>query len=396
SQVSETEVDRVNSDVNSDDPSSDEGLLASEDESKEELQNPEDPFLLWYRETQHGGHLHNSHTSASDKVSCFVWSGSGQLVRKVELTLLDIGWSIIQTVEKVPESREFLRLGLLATWLLAAVPLAYRAGIAFASGGGADCLAGVLADPLAAVSALTAPAEFMQLGGVLLGCCLRLGTFFMLFFVFCVAERAFNQRLQYAKYFCYLTSSRRARKSDLPHFRLNKARNIKVWLSLRSYLRKRGPQRSTNSVVACCFYTFIAVASVLCVQLLQEPRQFLQHMCNWDLLLLGSVLSIFLLRYMTLGTKINKKFRKLLNLYLCMDAKPHKKDELTVANNVLRLAEDLLKELDGPFRICGWSINPIFYNILKVVILSAISAILSDLIGFKLKLYKIKLNPVNW
>uniref|UniRef100_A0A1I8JH68 PHTF2 factor n=1 Tax=Macrostomum lignano TaxID=282301 RepID=A0A1I8JH68_9PLAT len=292
SQVSETEVDRVNSDVNSDDPSSDEGLLASEDESKEELQNPEDPFLLWYRETQHGGHLHNSHTSASDKVSCFVWSGSGQLVRKVELTLLDIGWSIIQTVEKVPESREFLRLGLLATWLLAAVPLAYRAGIAFASGGGADCLAGVLADPLAAVSALTAPAEFMQLGGVLLGCCLRLGTFFMLFFVFCVAERAFNQ-------------------SDLPHFRLNKARNIKVWLSLRSYLRKRGPQRSTNSVVACCFYTFIAVASVLCVQLLQEPRQFLQHMCNWDLLLLGSVLSIFLLRYMTLGTKINKKFRNL-------------------------------------------------------------------------------------
>uniref|UniRef100_A0A1I8JRR4 Reticulon n=1 Tax=Macrostomum lignano TaxID=282301 RepID=A0A1I8JRR4_9PLAT len=166
---------------------------------------------------------------------------------------------------------------------------------------------------------------------------------------------------------------------------------------------KAGPQRSTNSVVACCFYTFIAVASVLCVQLLQEPRQFLQHMCNWDLLLLGSALSIFLLRYMTLGTKINKKFRNLsvliteqLNLYLCMDAKPHKKDELTVANNVLRLAEDLLKELDGPFRICGWSINPIFYNILKVVILSAISAILSDLIGFKLKLYKIKLNPVNW
>ena len=55
--------------------------------------------------------------------------------------------------------------------------------------------------------------------------------------------RAFNgdslhfQRLLYAKHFCYLTSSRRARKYQLPHFRLNKVRNIKTWLSLRSYLK---------------------------------------------------------------------------------------------------------------------------------------------------------------
>lgn len=45
------------------------------------------------------------------------------------------------------------------------------------------------------------------------------------------------QRLLYAKHFCYLTSSRRARKFDMPHFRLNKVRNIKTWLSLRSYLK---------------------------------------------------------------------------------------------------------------------------------------------------------------
>lgn len=56
------------------------------------------------------------------------------------------------------------------------------------------------------------------------------------------------------------------------------------------------------------------------------------------------------MRFMTLGLKINKKYRNLsvliteqINLYLQMEQKPHKKEELMVANNVLKLAEDLLK-----------------------------------------------------
>lgn len=47
----------------------------------------------------------------------------------------------------------------------------------------------------------------------------------------------FHLRFLYAKLFSHLTSSRRARKSNLPHFRLNKVRNIKTWLSVRSYLK---------------------------------------------------------------------------------------------------------------------------------------------------------------
>jgi len=65
----------------------------------------------------------------------------------------------------------------------------------------------------------------------MLSCCL--------FFLLAVAERTYKQRLLYAKLFSHLTSSRRARKSDLPHFRLNKVRNIKTWLSVRSYLKVR-------------------------------------------------------------------------------------------------------------------------------------------------------------
>ena len=49
-------------------------------------------------------------------------------------------------------------------------------------------------------------------------------------------------RFLYAKLFSHLTSSRRARNSDLPHFRLNKVRNIKTWLSVRSYLKVTSQQ----------------------------------------------------------------------------------------------------------------------------------------------------------
>ena len=70
---------------------------------------------------------------------------------------------------------------------------------------------------------------------------------------------------------------------------------------------------------------------------------------------------------------------------------PEKKEQFTVVNNVLKLAADLLKEIENPFRISGLGVNPWVYNITKVVILSAASAVVSEIFGFKLKLYKIKI-----
>lgn len=81
-----------------------------------------------------------------------------------------------------------------------------------------------------------------------------------------------------------------------------------------------------------------------------------------------------------------------INLYLQMEKKPEMKDELTVVNNVLKLASDLLKEIENPFKISGLGVDPWVYNVAKVVILSAFSAVMSELLGFKLKLYKIKIN----
>jgi hypothetical protein len=79
-------------------------------------------------------------------------------------------------------------------------------------------------------------------------------------------------------------------------------------------------------------------------------------------------------------------------LHLQIEKVPTKKDELSVVSNVLKLAADLLKEIERPFRISGLSVNPWIYNVTKVVLLSAFSAVLSELFGFKLKLYKIKIN----
>lgn len=95
------------------------------------------------------------------------------------------------------------------------------------------------------------------------------------------------------------------------------------------------------------------------------------------------VLGIYLLRFLTLGTKINRKYRNLstliteqvsfnnyyiifrendhlssshlythgffllqINLYLQIEQKPNKKDDLMVANSVLKLAADLLKVIN--------------------------------------------------
>ena len=85
-------------------------------------------------------------------------------------------------------------------------------------------------------------------------------------------------------------------------------------------------------------------------QLLKDTETYLDFLCNWELLVWCLSLGVYLLRFMTLGLKINKKYRNLsvliteqINLYLQMEQKPHKKEELIVANNVLKLAEDLLK-----------------------------------------------------
>ncbi|KAL7976252.1 hypothetical protein Chor_002471, partial [Crotalus horridus] len=199
-------------------------------------------------------------------------------------------------------------------------------------------------------------------------------------------------RLLFAKLFGHLTSARRARKSEVPHFRLKKVQNIKMWLSLRSYLKRRGPQRSVDVIVSSAFLLTISVVFICCAQLLHVHAVFLDCHYNWELVIWCVSLTLFLLRFVTLGSETSKKYSNTsillteqINLYLKMEKKPNKKEELTLVNNVLKLATKLLKELDNPFRLYGLTMNPLLYNITQVVILSAVSGVISDLLGFNLK-----------
>ena len=65
----------------------------------------------------------------------------------------------------------------------------------------------------------------------------RLALALFAFFLLAVAEKTYKQRFLFAKLFSRITSFRKAKKSGIPHFRLNKVRNIKTWLSVRSYLQ---------------------------------------------------------------------------------------------------------------------------------------------------------------
>lgn len=143
-----------------------------------------------------------------------------------------------------------------------------------------------------------------------------------------------------------------------------------------------------DCIVSAAFIITLCLVSFLCMELLkvgqsiiQRPKpkflwnflkesQYLhQSLYNLEVLCWCLVLGVFLLRFMTLGSKINKKYRNLsvliteqvissdfhkmpvfnlvfrfkINLYLQMEQKPDKKEELMLANNVLKLAADLLK-----------------------------------------------------
>ncbi|XP_039605236.1 protein PHTF1-like isoform X2 [Polypterus senegalus] len=298
---------------------------------------------------------------SSQRLSALIWEGDE--CKKVEMSILEMSGLIMSRVNEVQQGMGYQVLGHIITLILTLLPFLVRTfhhvdldslptvsvydllDVAF--GGASQCLTCILSSIL-----------FLE----------RMCLTWLFFFIMCVAERTYKQRLLFAKLFSHLTSARKAKKSEIPHFRLKTVQNIKIWLSLRSYLK-----------------------------LLRGHHTFLQYTYNWELLVWETSLVIFLLRLATLGSETNKKFSNVsillteqINLYLKMEKKPDKKEELNIVNNVLKLATKLMKELDTPFRLYGLTVNPLIYNITRVVILSAVSGVISDLLGFNIRLWKIK------
>ncbi|XP_037947353.1 protein phtf [Teleopsis dalmanni] len=342
--------------------------------------------------------------STTDRISCTVWDQ--REIKKAQMSVLEISSCIIARVESMPETNDYIYIGIFFSFILSLIPIFCRL-----------CEIGINSEETTEINYLDIPILLWEKSSssiytillfafgqtnwertiLVIAFIQRLILSMVLFIIFSVAERTFKQRFLYAKLFSHITSSRRARKSNIPHFRLNKVRNIKTWLSVRSYLKKRGPQRSIDIIVSAAFLVTLLLLSFLSVEWLKDSVHLHSHL-NLEALLWSVTIGVFLLRFMTLGNKIHDKYRSVsvliteqINLYLQIEQKPKKKDELMVSNSVLKLAADLLKELETPFKISGLSANPYLFTTIKVVILSALSGVLSEMLGFKLKLHKIKI-----
>ncbi|XP_075471416.1 protein PHTF1 isoform X5 [Ascaphus truei] len=331
-----------------------------------------------------------SSSPTSERVSAIIWEGDE--CKKADMSVLDISGIIMKQVSSYEHGVGYQMLGNLVTLGLAAFPFLsnlfrQRDVEQMLSVTGEELLTAFCGGPPTALLFTLATINLV----------LRVCLTWVFFFMMCVAERTYKQRFLIAKLFSHLTSARKALKSEIPHFRLKKVQNIKMWLSLRSYLKRRGPQRSVDVVVSSVFLLTLSIAFICCAQVLHRHTTFLNYVYNWELLIWETALLIFLLRLTSLGSETNKKYSNVsillteeINLYLKMEKKPNKKEQLNIVNNVLKLSSKLIKEIDTPFRLYGLTMNPLICNITRVVILSAVSGVVSDLLGFNIRLWKIK------
>ncbi|XP_057649089.1 protein PHTF1 isoform X4 [Chionomys nivalis] len=333
--------------------------------------------------------LQNS-SPASERVSAIIWEGNE--CKKMDMSVLEISGIIMSRVNAYQQGVGYQMLGNAVTIGLAFFPFLYR----LFREKSFDQLKSISAEEVLTLFCGAPPVTPVVILSII-NFFERLCLTWMFFFMMCVAERTYKQRFLFAKLFSHITSARKARKYEIPHFRLKKVENIKIWLSLRSYLKRRGPQRSVDVVVSSVFLLTLSIAFICCAQVLQGHKTFLNDAYNWEFLIWETALLLFLLRLASLGSETNKKYSNVsillteqINLYLKMEKKPNKKEQLTLVNNVLKLSTKLLKELDTPFRLYGLTMNPLIYNITRVVILSAVSGVISDLLGFNIRLWKIK------
>ncbi|KAG6968832.1 hypothetical protein JG688_00005605 [Phytophthora aleatoria] len=316
-------------------------------------------------------------------------------------------------VKATPTRMFYRKVAEVSAVILALVPIALRCVIKCQE---FDCVA-VTQEPVEVLSwifqlskelsayRLYMHAQELASGASIISISCMLSTYYLASRVFAAladAEVTYHRRFLYAKCFTALTSSRRSRLANLPHFRLKNVVNIKAWISLRggrTWLKRQGRQRAADEIVSTSFLIILVLLVVMGMQAVSDGSGSLspETIVHIEVAIWCMLSSVFMLRFMMLGSNINKKYQNTslllteqMNVYLRLLAKPHKKEKLLVSNNVLKLACKLLKELNSPNKVSGLTMNPLLYNITRVVVLSAFSSTASDFFGFKLKLWKLK------
>ncbi|KAG8142614.1 hypothetical protein E2320_005828 [Naja naja] len=260
------------------------------------------------------GHLPWFHSSnpGLEKVSAIVWEGND--CKKADMSVLEISGMIMNRVNSYVPGIGYQVFGNVVSLILGLTPFVFR----LSQEKDLEHLATHTATELYAI-AFGSSGNIMVISMVIVCFVVRVSLVWIFFFLLCVAERTYKQRLLFAKLFGHLTSARRAQKSEVPHFRLKK---------------RRGPQRSVDVIVSSAFLLTISVVFICCAQLLHVHAVFLDCHYNWELIIWCISLTLFLLRF--------------INLYLKMEKKPNKKEELTLVNNVLKLATNFGRSNPDP------------------------------------------------
>lgn len=138
---------------------------------------------------------------------------------------------------------------------------------------------------------------------------------------------------------------------------------------------------------------------VVVTEFFRPNEYFPSTLVHFELLIWWFGLAWYLLRFMMHGMRINRRYQNIsvllteqmnLQLRILATAEREKRERLNVSNKVIELAIKLLKEFDSPNKISGISMDPLLYNLTRVVMLSALSAALSEFMGFDIKLLKVK------
>ena len=260
--------------------------------------------------------------------------------------------------------------------------------------------------------------SILDILGVVTSC---ISTFFLSWTLLSHAAGAldtFKRRYLYAKFFSKLTSSRKAKRYDLPYFRLHKVDHIKAWLSLRSKrmdldLENIGPYRASDTIAYLLFMIAIFLVGVVSFRAIQnisnqenndassKPNYIVPStLADWFLVGWALILAIYVQRIMDLASKTHEKYQNTsvllteeLNIHMRLLRKPEKKDELAACNQMLKVAGALIKELEGGKNKKGQNavlvLDPWLYSIVRVILLSALGALSSDLFGFRVRFWKI-------
>ncbi|KAE8623140.1 hypothetical protein XENTR_v10005516 [Xenopus tropicalis] len=247
--------------------------------------------LFWLQDT----------SPTSKKVSALIWER--EECKKIDMSVLDISGVIMKQVNSYKHGLGYQMLGNLVTLCLAIFPFLFN----LCHSRDVEHIISVSREELLEVFCGGTPTPLvltLSFINFVLRACLT----WIFFFFMCVAERTYKQRFLIAKLFSHLTSARKALKYEIPHFRLNKVQNIKMWLSLRSYLKRRGPQRSVDVIVSSVYLVTLSIAFICCAQVLHGYTTFLNSVYNWEFLIWETALLIFLLRLTSLGSETNKKY----------------------------------------------------------------------------------------